>query len=261
MFLKLLLIFVPVTIVLDWMGVNKLAVFAVSCLAIIPLADQLAKSTERLAEFLGPTLGGLLNATLGNAPELIIGGLALSNGLASVVKSSVIGSILMNLLLLLGLSMAVGGFGRVRQTFNPSAASMSSALLTLASIGLIVPALVHISEPDQRELSLEISFVLFVMYLLSLVFTMFTHRQLFAKPEPHEPGAQTSRAEIVKVSTVLVVTAIFLAIVSEKMTDSLDDAIKALHLSETFAGIIVLGSLGNVAQLIAAVRFARADNM
>src|SRR5580765_3171795 len=106
MFLNLLLLFVPLAIVLDRLEVNPLVVFAVSCLAIIPLADRLAKSTERLAEFLGPTLGGLLNATLGNAPELIIGGLALSKGLSGVVKSSIIGSILMNLLLLLGISMA-----------------------------------------------------------------------------------------------------------------------------------------------------------
>lgn len=262
MFLKVLLIFVPVTIVLNWLKVDPLIVFAVSCLAIVPLADQLAKSTERLAEFLGPTLGGLLNATLGNAPELIIGGLALSKGLSGVVKSSIIGSILMNLLLLLGISMLVGGMRRVKQTFNSSAAGMSAALLTLASIGLIIPALLHHTDRDEpQELSLQISVVLFLMYLLSLVFTMFTHRQLFTKEEPAEDEPQASSAEKGKVVAILSVTAIFLAWISEIMTDSLDPAIKALHFSETFAGIIVLGSLGNVAQLIAAVRFARADKM
>ena len=103
-------------------------VFAVSCLAIVPLADLLAKSTEKLAEFLGPTLGGLLNATLGNAPELIICGLALSKGLQDVVKAAVAGSILMNLLLLLGIAMIAGGIRRERQTFNRAAAGMSAAL-------------------------------------------------------------------------------------------------------------------------------------
>ncbi|MBS0264272.1 MAG: calcium/proton exchanger [Planctomycetes bacterium] len=264
MYLKTLLVFVPITIVLKLMQVDDLVLFAVSCLAIVPLADQLAKSTERLAEFLGPTLGGLLNATLGNAPELIIGGLALSKGLANVVKSSVIGSILMNLLLLLGLSMLVGGAKRVRQTFNSSAAGMSAALLTLASIGLIVPALVHHADTSpgaQRPLSLEISVVLFLMYLLSLLFTMFTHRQLFAKAEPQEHADTAPKSEKLKVLGVLLVTAICLAYISEVMTDALDPAIEKLHLNETFAGIIVLGSLGNVAQLIAAVRFAKADKM
>ncbi len=262
MLLKVLLIFVPVTIALYLREEDPLVVFGMSCLAIVPLADQLAKSTERLAEFLGPTLGGLLNATLGNAPELIIGGLALSKGLADVVKSSIIGSILMNLLLLLGLSMLVGGFRRVRQTFNSSAAGMSAALLTLASIGLIVPALLHHTDAEEsRELSVQISVVLFLMYLLSLVFTMFTHRQLFAKEETREDEPQASGAEKGRVLGVLAVTAVFLAYISEIMTDSLGPAIKKLGFSETFAGIIVLGSLGNVAQLIAAVRFARADKM
>jgi Ca2+:H+ antiporter len=261
MFLKALLVFVPVTIALNWLDVNPLAVFAVSCLAIVPLADLLAKSTERLAEFLGPTVGGLLNATLGNAPELIIGGLALSKGLTSVVKSSIAGSILMNLLLLLGIAMIAGGFRRERQTFNRTAAGMSAALLTLASIGLVVPALAHISKSVQEELSFEISIVLFLMYLLSLVFTMVTHRHLFSQSEAGESERPASRAGMGKVIGVLTVTAVFLAIVSEIMTDALDPAIKALNLSETFAGVVVLGSLGNVAQLIAAVRFARADKM
>src|SRR5579859_6246479 len=113
MFMKIMLIFVPIAIACAWFEIkNELLLFNFSCLAIVPLADQLAEATEELSEFLGPTIGGLLNATLGNAPELIIGSLALSKGLTAVVKSSIIGSILMNLLLLLGLSMAVGGFRR-----------------------------------------------------------------------------------------------------------------------------------------------------
>ena len=261
MFLKVLLVFVPVSIGLAWAHVNPLAVFAVSCLAIVPLADLLAKSTERLAEFLGPTLGGLLNATLGNAPELIICGLALSKGLQDVVKAAVAGSILMNLLLLLGIAMVAGGLGRERQTFNRAAASMSAALLTLASIGLMVPSLFHIAKPDkERELSLEISFVLFVMYLLSLVFTLVTHRQLFASPEEAEPR-EDSKKGMGRILAQLLATAAVLAVVSEIMTDSLDPAIDAMGLNEVFAGVIVLASLGNVAQLISAVRFARNDNM
>jgi Ca2+:H+ antiporter len=263
MFMKLLLICMPVSIVFAWLDFPPLVVFIVSCLAIVPLADRLAASTEQLAGFLGPTIGGLLNATLGNAPELIIGALALSKGLTRVVKSSIVGSILMNLLLLLGLAMIAGGIGRVRQTFNRTAAGMSAALLTLASIGLVVPALSHFSSSAQEELSLEISIVLFLLYLLSLVFTLVTHRQLFAGPASKDDDEehQTPKGGLARVVGVLAITAIFLAIVSEIMTDALDPAIKSMGLNETFAGVVVLGSLGNVAEMIAAVRFARADKM
>jgi Ca2+:H+ antiporter len=166
----------------------------------------------------------------------------------------------MNLLLLLGMAMVAGGLGRQRQTFNRSSAGVSASLLMLAAIGLVVPAIVSLAPGQQRELSLEISCVLFLMYLLSLVFTMVTHRALFTATEEHA-DSETSPAGTARVVGVLLVTAAFLAVISEMMTDSLDPAIKALHLSETFAGVIVLGSLGNVAQMIAAVRFARADNM
>src|SRR5258708_7120804 len=260
MFLKSLLVFVPITIVLYWCDSPPSLVFVVSCMAIVPLADQLAKSTERLAEFLGPTIGGLLNATLGNAPELIIGGLALSKGLTAVVKSSIVGSILMNLLLLLGIAMVAGGLGRQRQTFNRSAAGMSAALLTLASIGLVVPPLVHTSSPaGERELSLEISLVLFLMYVLSLVFTLVTHRQLFASHEPQADKSPEEKTGMGRVLFVLALTAVFLAVVSEIMTGALDPPIKSLGLSEPFAGGIGLASLGNVAQLIAPVPFGRTD--
>ena len=125
----------------------------------------------------------------------------------------------------------------------------------------MVPSLFHIAKPDkERELSLEISFVLFVMYLLSLVFTLVTHRQLFASPEEAEPPAE-SKQGMGKVLVQLLATAVVLAVVSEIMTDSLDPAIEAMGLNEVFAGVIVLASLGNVAQLISAVCFARNDNM
>lgn len=261
MFLKFLLIFVPISIGLAWFGADPLLIFALSCLAIVPLADLLAKATERLAAALGPTVGGLVSATMGNAPELIVCGFALQKGLVPVVKSAIVGTVLMNLLLLPGIAMVVGGMRRERQTFNKITAGMSAALLSLASVGLVVPTLFQMSSKSAEvELSLEIASILFGLYLLSLVFTLKTHRHLFVRPAGHEE-AHASQGSLGLMLGQLILIAIVLAVVSENMTSSLDPAVEALHLSEAFAGVIILASLGNVAQLISAVRFAKADNM
>jgi Ca2+:H+ antiporter len=294
MFMKALLLFVPVTLVLVWQGANPSLVFLSSCLAIVPLSSALADLTEELAEFLGPTKGSLMTATLGNAPELIIGGFTLSKGLIDVVKASIAGSILMNMLLLLGVGMIAGGLRRPHQVFNANLAGMSASMMTMASIGLIVPTLFKLSSPRaEQELSLEIAVILFVVYLLSLLFTLVTHRQLFARPAQkigaekqasemsrsvaqqldievtppttaaaaHEtPDAAPARSKL-QIIGWLALTATVLAVVSEIMTDALDPAMKTLGLSEAFAGVIVLASLGNVAQLFSAVRFARNNDM
>lgn len=261
MSLKWLLVFVPISIGLGWTRANPTWVFVTSCLAIIPLADLLAQATEKLAEMLGPSIGGVLSATLGNGPELIVCGFALSKGHVPVVKSAIIGSVLMNVLLLPGLAMLIGGMNRKRQTFNKTTAGMSAVLLTLASIGLIVPTVFKLASPTiKNELSLEIAAILFLLYLLSLVFCLRTHSHLFTVPIPEEEEP-AERGSIWPVLGRLIAIAAVLAIVSEIMTDALDPALESLHLSETFAGIIVLGSLGNVAEMIAAIRFARADNM
>lgn len=262
MSLKWLLVFVPISVILAWSGANPTWVFLTSCLAIVPLAEMLAKATEDLAELLGPSLGGVLSATLGNGPELIVCGFALSKGLVPVVKSAIIGSVLMNVLLLPGLAMFVGGLKRSRQTFNKTTAGMSAALLTLASVGLVIPAVLQLASSQvKNELSLEIASILFVLYLLSLVFTLKTHRQLFTVAESAAPEAHSHRVKMGPALAWLTGIAIVLAVVSEVMTDALDPALSSLHFSETFAGVIVLGSLGNVAQLIAAVRFGQADKM
>ena len=262
MSLKWLLVFVPVAVLLAFMKVNPTWVFITACLAIIPLAAMLARATEELAELLGPSLGGVLSATLGNGPELIVCGFALSKGLVPVVKSAIIGTVLMNVLLLPGLAMLVGGLRRTRQTFNQTTAGMSAALLTLASVGLVIPAVLQLSTSTvKNELSLEIASILFVLYLLSLVFTLKTHRQLFTVAPSATPKEQTHQVKLLPALAWLAGIAVVLAVVSEVMTDALDPALSALNFSETFAGVIVLGSLGNVAQLMAAVRFGRADKM
>ena len=161
MSLNWLLVFIPLAVALDWYGVNPVAVFVTSALAIVPLAGLMGRGTEHLSTYVGPTIGGLLSASLGNAPELIISGFALKEGLVDVVKASITGSILGNTLFSLGLSMIVGGWGRERQQFNRTVAGMSGGLLSVAAVGLLIPAIFHFATNKEREVSLEIAIVSF----------------------------------------------------------------------------------------------------
>lgn len=264
MTLKILLLFVPISIGLSFADANPLLVFLTSAVAIIPLADRLAQSTERVASFLGSTVGGLLNASLGNAPEIIIGAFALKNGLPMVVKASITGSILMNLLFSPGLAMLIGGWKRESQTFNRASTRMGAALMMMATIGLIIPSVFQFSNRDiEAELSLEIAVVLIVLYGLCMLFTLVTHKHLFEEGEAleEEEKADPKHPSLGKSLATLAIVAVLLAVVSESLTDALGPATKMLGLSELFAGVIVVGVLGNVAELFAAVRFAKVDKM
>lgn len=272
--LNWLLVFIPIGIGLDWCGANPLLVFLASALAVVPLAGLMGDATEVLARFLGPAVGGLLNATLGNAPEIIISGFALRAGLVDMVKSSLTGSILGNLLFGLGISFFLGGlkFGRV-QRFDPDAARMTSALLTTASIGLIIPAMTQYSASATRSISRESAVVLFVVYLASLVAIFWNRKPLIGKEgvkatlqekkerpdevqEEAESGWSRNQALV-----VLAVVTTALAIMSEVLTGSIEPASERLHLSPIFTGVFLLALVGNAAELLSAVRFARKDQM
>jgi Ca2+:H+ antiporter len=274
MSLKWLLVFIPIAVGLNWFGAGPVLVFAVSALAIIPLAALMGDATEALARFLGPTVGGLLNATLGNAPEIIISSFALRAGLVHMVKSSLTGSILGNLLFGLGISFFAGGVKHGRdQTFDPHAARITTALLTLASFGLIVPAVTQYSASASRSISRETAVVLFVVYLASLV-AIFAHRKpmigkdavkanLKERAErPDEvgeaPEAGWSRN---KALGVLASVTVALAFMSEILTGAIEPASERLHLSPIFSGIFLLALVGNAAELFNAVRFACKDQM
>jgi Ca2+:H+ antiporter len=198
--LNWLLPFIPVAFVLEWLHVNPVIVFLASALAIIPLASLMEKATEALAHYLGPTLGGLLSATMGNAPELIIGVAALRNGLIDVLKSSIAGSVLGTLLFGIGITIVFGGLRRPVQTFDGHMVAMNSTLLMIATFGLIVPAAFHFSQAKlNEELSLEISVILLLAYVASLVYTLFSHRptvgKAAAKVALEESGAEPALAE------------------------------------------------------------------
>ena len=273
--INLLLVCIPLALLLDWFEFNPILIFLASALSIVPLAALMGKATESLAVFVGTTVGGLLTASLGNAPELIIALSALSKGMHEVVKASITGGILANLLLALGLAMLVGGFRYKRQRFNRTAAGMSAGLLLLAAIGLVVPALHKFTVGDAEELSLEIAIVLFSVYILSLVFTLVTHRQLFgeaniiseaatdspqetgkAGPEEEEPAWGKNQA-----LGILALVTIVIAIMSEILTGALEPAAESLGLTPIFAGVILLASTGAAAELLNAIRFARSGNM
>ena len=259
--LNYLLIFIPIALGLYWFGANSLLVFAISALTIVPLSKIVGSATETLGAYLGPTLGGLLNASMGNAPELIIGAFALKHGLITVVKASLTGSIIGNLLLTLGLAMFAGGLRYSRQKFNVQATGLSMSMMFLAVAGLMVPALFHFtSRSAEHEISVQIAVILLMVYILSLVYTLFTHRRLFEITQPAE-------LEVVKTQSwkkalgLLAAATLVLALMSEILTDALEPATKQLGINEVFAGIILLASVSNISAVMNAVVFARKNQM
>jgi Ca2+:H+ antiporter len=274
--LNWLLLFIPVAILLDWLVASPILVFAASALAIVPLAGLMGDATEALAEKLGPTLGGLLNATLGNAPEIIISLFALKRASIQIVKSSLTGSIIGNLLLGLGFSMVAGGLKVKTQKFDSHVARINGALLVLAAFGLIIPAIYGITPLGAREgvrhISREIAVILFLVYLSSLVYTLVTHKPVVgkagvkeAKKEAGVPVAEVEEVEVGwsrnKALAILAAVTVGLAIMSEILTGALDPAAKSLGLTPLFAGVFLLATVGNAAEMSNAVRFALKDKM
>src|SRR5512144_229255 len=210
-----LLALVPASL---WLGVthaSATAVFVVSCLAILPLAGLMGEATEQLAHRTGPGIGGLLNATFGNAAELIIGFMALRAGETEIVKASLTGSILGNMLMVLGLAMLVGGWRHKELVFNRMTAETGSGMMVLATVALVIPAIyasvTQHTEPEHLEsISLDISFVLVLTYVASLVFQLKTHQPLF-EPAAPDHGGQAPPGKLWTVGrslTVLLVTAL-----------------------------------------------------
>jgi Ca2+:H+ antiporter len=237
----------------------------------------MGEATERLAARLGAGIGGLLNATFGNAAELIIALVALSRGYHDVVKASITGSIIGNILLVLGLSVFLGGLKRERQTFDRAAASMGSTLLVLAAIGLVVPAVFHylgeravagakITLAQERALeqglSLEISIVLFIAYALSLVFALRTHKHLYAGQSHAEAHDATARPEAPWRAVVMLIGAtVLVAWMSELLVGAVEEAAHVLGLTEVFVGVIVVAIIGNAAEHSTAVLVALKNKM
>jgi Ca2+:H+ antiporter len=268
-------VFIPAAVGLELAHASPVLVFFAAALGVIPTAALMGTATEELAERTGPGIGGFLNVTFGNAPELIIAFFALNKGLHEVVKASIVGSIIGNILLVLGAAMVVGGWNREKQTFNRTAANAQSAMLLLALAALLLPAafqLIHggslpgVGEErhpfgsEVEDLSLGVAIVLMVSYGLGLLFSMKTHRRIF-NPYEHE---DKEHAEGWSVRTALIALAIAGALVglmSEVLVGSISEAADEIGLSEFFVGVFVVAIVGNAAEHWVAVLVAKKDKM
>lgn len=267
--LNWLLALIPVSIALNWYHADPILVFLSSALSIVPLAGLMEKATDALSEYLGPTYGGLLNATMGNAPELIIGISALRNGLIDILKASIAGSIMGTLLFGMGLSLLAGGLRKPRQTFDSEMVSVNSALLMLGTFGLVIPAVFKFGAKPDQEISLEISVVLFLVYLASMAYTLITHKPSVGAPAVRVELQEKGEPDVEEKPTwsrntafgVLAGVAVMLAIVSDALTDSIDDAAGALGFTPVFAGVFLLSIVGNVAQFMNSTSFAYRNQM
>jgi Ca2+:H+ antiporter len=260
--LYLLLIFVPVGLLSEYLGGPPLLTFAASALGVVPLAGLVGEATENLAARTGPRIGGLLNATLGNSAELIITFFAIRANLLDLVKASITGSILGNLLLVMGLSILVGGLRNGRQRFDRVHAGIDSTQLILALIALVVPSIFsHAIEPNHMAveyLSLGVAVAMLVVYVLELVYT-FTVASPTAHPTVHahaEPKWSTRTAVI-----VLLVATGFIAWSSEVLVGGVEHVIANLGWTQFFLGIIIIPIVGNVAEHLVAVQVAAKDQM
>ncbi len=262
---RLLLIFFPIAILAELLHWGDIIIFGASALAIIPFAGILGDATEALAEKTGPRVGGLLNASLGNLAELIITIVALSAGRIELVKASIIGSILGNLLVVLGLSLFLGGLRNGTQRFNRNRVSVDATLVILAAIAISVPSLfseeISGDFPAVEALSLATAVVMLLLYVLSIIYTL-------RQPEEevhHAPAVELTHDgpgwSVGKALGVMGLAVIGLALMSEFLVSSLDIVTETFGLSEFFVGIIVVPLIGNVAEHLVAVQVAIKNEM
>jgi len=255
---RLLLVAVPVALGLAWQGADPLAVFAACLVSIVPLVGLIGDATERLAARLGPTLGGLCNSTLNNLPELVIGGVALSNGLTDVVKASLTGAILANLLVSLGVALIAGGLRHGVQRFDPRRLAVNASMLMICAFCFIVPAMFSIGTPEgTRDLSFEMSFVLVGMYLMNVAVTLFGGTGGTSLPDDTDLAEGHVTTPVWASLLVLVAAACSLGVVTEVLSHALEPTARRLGLSNTFSGLVLLGGVGSLGEVLAGYQFAR----
>jgi Ca2+:H+ antiporter len=260
-----ILILLPGVVVLDLLHLHPVLVFGVAALSLVPLASLLGEATEELAGHLGSGVGGFLNATLGNAAELIIGFLALRAGHTEVVKASLTGSIIGNLLLVFGGAVLIGGMGREKQTINRATVGANTSMLFLAVVALVMPALFELTVFGKLEehgavietLSFWTAAVLLVCYFASLIFTFRTHRNLFRSAD-HARVPELSRGAAI---SVLAGATLMVVVASEILVGQLGYVTKSLGWSELFVGLVIVAIVGNAAEHSTAIMMARKDKM
>ncbi|PAX59711.1 calcium/proton exchanger [Brunnivagina elsteri] len=263
-----LLLFIPVSLAAHFLEWGELVVFITAGLAILPLAAWMGAATEEIAVVVGPVLGGLLNATFGNATEMIIALIALKAGLVDVVKASIAGSIIGNLLLVMGLAMLLGGIRYKEQTFQPVVARVNAASMNLAVIAMLLPtAMNYTSEGISQEVienfSVAVAVILILVYGLTLLFSMKTHSYLYdvGVAETEDEETPNHKPNVLLWTGVLLVCTLFVAIESELLVDSLEVATSKLGLTALFTGVILVPIIGNAAEHATAVSVAMKDKM
>lgn len=259
--LEWLLALVPIAIVLEIVHGPAVAIFSVSALAILPLAGIIGHATEDLAARAGPQVGGLLNATFGNVTELIIAFFLILQNEIEVVKASITGSIIGNVLVVLGLSFLIGGWTRVEQTFNRASAGLHSASLVIAVVALLMPALFHLSPEAtgfrEEAVSVGVAIVLMSIYVLSLFFAFKTHRSLFRTTFEHDEPKWSMRYAL----GLLGIATVGVALMSEFLVGALEETVEEVGLSKLFVGLIVVPIVGNAAEHSSAILLAAKDKM
>ena len=268
--------FIPIAVALELGHASASVVFITSALGVIPTAALMGRATEELAARSGPGIGGLLNVTFGNAPELIIAFFALREGLHEVVKASLVGSILGNILLVMGAAMLVGGLKRERQRFDATAAQAQSLMLLLASVALVMPAIYELviggslplptdrsdRFPDDLEtMSALVACVLLASYVAGLVFSLKTHRDLFNPAHGADDHVGAEVWSVRKSVIALALAGVAVGLMSEILVGSIEEASKGIGLSPFFVAVIVVAIVGNAAEHWVAVYFAWRDKM
>lgn len=263
-----LLIFIPISIAAHYLHWSETLIFITAALAIIPLAAFMGEATEEIAVVVGPNLGGLLNATFGNATELILAFIALKSGLVAVVKATLTGSIIGNLLLVMGFSMLLGGLRFKEQNFQPTTARLNASVMNLAVIAILLPTAVQytstgIESITLQKLSVAVAVVLILVYLLTLLFSMKTHSYLYdvGIAENEEEGKEAYQPNLWLWVGVLFIVTVGVAIESELLVESLEMATEDLGLPTLFTGVIFLPIIGNAAEHATAVTVAMKDKM
>ena len=259
--LKYMLIFIPISFIAKFMNASGSIMFLLSCLSIIPLAGLMGEGTEEISFYSSPKIGGFLNGTFGNATELIISFFALKEGLFNVVKSSIAGAVIGNILLVIGASMLAGGLKYKTQKFNQK---VTSSMLLFAVLGLCIPALfTHTVDPKllntrYEGLSIFVAIVMIIIYTLSLLFSFSTHKDIYTNTDN---GDESAKWSLKKSILVLIISTILIAIESEFLVNGIEPITASLGWSEFFVGIILIPIIGNAAEHSTAVVMARKDKM
>lgn len=263
------LVLVPIALIVRYASPEShTLIFALAAIAIIPLAGIMGRATEHLADKTGEGIGGLLNATFGNMAEIIIAVLALREGLYSIVKASLTGSIIGNALLILGLSMLAGGLKFRTQSFSGIGARTRSTTLTLAAVALVAPAAYHyLAGPgaavSEAQLSLAIGIILMVTYFLSLIFALHTHTDYFTRDAAQAAHVESSHRtwSIRRSLTVLVTATVFVSWLAEILVSAVEPTAAALGMTEVFIGVVIVAIVGNAAEHSTAILMALEDRM